>query len=291
MKITFFIYYKYIKKKKKYLFKKLIPYNSFKIIKLIYYFFKKNKYIFLYIKKKKNKKIKENIKINIIFKNKNLLIINKNDNFLIHPNNNTHNGTIFNFFLYKKNNNKIPRLGIINRIDKNTFGLIIIIKNIYSYFYFIYQFKFNTIKKKYICLVWGKVKNNNFINFSIIKNKKKYNKMIVNKNKKSNIITKYKIINYNKFNNLYISLLNIKLITGKMHQIRIHMKNIKHSILGDILYEKNKNKKFFFQFLQFYKIIFINNENKKLYKIKINLNKKFLFFLKKLKINFNFKKY
>ncbi|XZR53146.1 MAG: RluA family pseudouridine synthase [Enterobacteriaceae bacterium] len=210
---------------------------------------------------KKKKKIKsENIKLNILYEDKYLLIINKKSNFVVHPGYNNFTHTLINALIYyNKTLIFIYRLGIIHRLDKDTSGLIIITKTLLTRKLLINSLKYHKIYKEYEGIVLGKIKNNGFINANISRNKKNRVKMNINKNGK-NAISYYKIINtFKKYTRI-----KILIKTGRTHQIRIHMLYINHPILFDKKYKK-KNVNFIFN-----KYIFIKTKRQILHSCFLN---------------------
>ncbi len=220
-----------IKKKYVYVNNKIIIKPSKKI--------KKNDLIKIKIKKIKNKYKPQKILLKKIYEDKDIIIINKDKNIIVHPGHGNKNNTIMNSLMYYYNSNKkIPRYGIVHRLDKDTTGILIIAKNIKSYIKLIKKIKNKKIIRIYKTIVYGIIKKNNFINEPIGRNKYNRIKMCVKKNGKKSI-TYYKIIE--TFN--FCTLLKIKLITGRTHQIRVHMNYINHPILGEKIYtNKNINK-------------------------------------------------
>ncbi|WGH28217.1 MAG: RluA family pseudouridine synthase [Candidatus Shikimatogenerans bostrichidophilus] len=224
------------KKKKK---KKKIKYND-----IIYFFYKKNFFI-----KKKNKIYKnKNIKINIKYEDKDIIIINKKPGLIVHPGCGNYKNTLVNWLKYYnyKNNNNLNyneyKYGLLHRLDKDTSGLLIIAKNIKSYNNIKNQFINRTIKKKYLAIVNGIPKKNNYIIKNYIgRNLKNRLKMQIFNNKKYGklSITKLKIIK--KFNNF--SIIKCYLITGRTHQIRVHLQYIGNPVLNDLVYKNNNNIK------------------------------------------------
>ncbi len=227
---------KLIKNKKIYLNNKIIEKNNTKIypkdiIKII---IEKKKYIY-----KKNK----NIKLNIIYEDKYLIIINKNKNIIVHPGAGHLNDTLINklIFLYPNIYNKITRWGIVHRLDKDTTGLLIIAKKNNSYIKLIKKIKNRKIIRIYKTLVNGNIKKKSGIIKTYIK-RNKYNRKImsVEKNGKK-AITYFRVLE--RFN--FFTLLEIKLETGRTHQIRVHMNYINKPIVGEKIYTKKNilNKK------------------------------------------------
>ncbi len=194
------------------------------------------------IKKKTLYKANKNIKLNKIYEDKNILIINKKDNVTVHPGCGNTKNTLMNtlIYYYPKIYKKVPRCGIIHRLDKNTTGLLIIAKDTKTYKKLVNNMKKKKISRSYITLVWGKIKSNGLINKPILRHKYQRKIMSINKNGK-NAITHFKIIESFSF----CTLLKINLETGRTHQIRVHMNYLKHPIIGEKIYtRKNISKNF-----------------------------------------------
>ncbi len=208
---------------------------------------KKTKYKdIIFIKKIKIKKRKyianKNIKLNKIYEDKYILIINKKNNIVVHPGSGNLNNTLMNtlMYYYPITYKKVPRCGLIHRLDKNTTGLLIIAKKKKIYKKLVKNIKNKKIYRKYITLVWGKIKNNGFINQPISRHKYQRKIMSINKNGKK-ALTYFKVIE----NFSFCTLLQIILYTGRTHQIRVHMNYIQHPIIGEKIYtRKNISKKF-----------------------------------------------
>ncbi len=227
---------KLIKNKNIYINNKIVKKNNTKIY---------NKDIIkIFIKKKINKyKINKKIKINIIYEDKYLIIINKNKNTIIHPGAGHKNDTLINklIYLYPNIYPNLKRCGIIHRLDKDTTGLLIISKNKKSYIKLIKNLKKKKIIRIYKTLVFGKIKNKIKKIETYIK-RNKYNRKIMSISKTGKkAITYIKIIE--KFK--YFTFLEIKLETGRTHQIRVHMNYLNNPIVGEKIYtKKNILKKY-----------------------------------------------
>ncbi|QJC33031.1 RluA family pseudouridine synthase [Enterobacteriaceae endosymbiont of Donacia semicuprea] len=188
-----------------------------------------------------SKKIKwkaQKIPLNIIYDDSNVLVINKQSNFIVHPANQNMENTLFNSLIYYYPFLRdLPRAGIIHRLDKDTTGLMIIAKNINSYIFLRQELKKHNIIREYETIVNGIINKNGIINYPIKRIYKKKNIfMKVNYlGKKS--ITEYFIKNIFKIH----SHLKIRLKTGRTHQIRVHLSYINHSIIGDPIYKNSKN--------------------------------------------------
>ncbi len=182
-------------------------------------------------------------KLDIIYEDIDLLIINKPAFTLVHPTLSkfNYNNTIVNqlMFYYFKTNKLLPRYGLIHRLDKDTTGILIIAKNIKSYTKLINNMKLRKIKRIYTTIVYGKTHKYGYINKSISRHPYKRTTMHIN-NKGKEAITYYKIIEQYKFS----TLLKIILQTGRTHQIRLHMKYINHPIIGDKIYTNKDIKNY-----------------------------------------------
>uniref|UniRef100_UPI003F5CBD26 23S rRNA pseudouridine(1911/1915/1917) synthase RluD n=1 Tax=Buchnera aphidicola TaxID=9 RepID=UPI003F5CBD26 len=183
----------------------------------------------------------EDIKINIIYEDDDILVIDKSSNLVVHPYPGNNKGTLLNALMFhNKNINYVPRCGIVHRLDKNTTGLMVVAKNFLSYNILKRLIKNKKIKREYRAIVNGKVLTGGTVNQPIRRHLINRMKMIVHpKGRKS--ITHYRVIE--KFR--YHTYLKIFLETGRTHQIRVHMLHVHHSILGDPTYKNNKNNFFF----------------------------------------------
>ena len=190
------------------------------------------------------------ISLNIVYEDKDIVMINKPAGMVVHPGAGNYNKTLVNalMFKYKKklsNINGNLRPGIVHRIDKETSGLLVVAKNNLAHSRLGEQFSNHTIKRKYLALVWGVIRPlRGKIQTLITRNKKNRQLMTVSeingKKAVTNYLTKkiYSIENVPK-----ISLLEFELETGRTHQIRVHMSYKKNYLLGDKQYGK-KNIKF-----------------------------------------------
>ena len=128
-------------------------------------------------------------------------------------------------------------LGIVHRLDKDTSGVLIVAKNDKAHINLSEQIKNRTVKKIYVALVRGLIKENEAtINMPIGRDTKDRKKMSVSRNGKE-AITHFKVLQrFDEF-----TLLEIKIDTGRTHQIRVHMSEIKHPVVGDMVYSNGKN--------------------------------------------------
>ena len=202
------------------------------------------------INKKSQSVIPANIKLDIVYEDKNILIINKPKGMVVHPGAGNYENTLVNalLFKYKKNLSNINgdlRPGIVHRIDKETSGLLVVAKNNLSHANLGQQFSNHSIKRKYLCLAWGVVRPlNGKIITLITRDKKNRQLMTVSEINGKKAITNYKTIKVFNIKDIpKISLIECNLETGRTHQIRVHLKYKGTSLLGDKQYGK-KNIKF-----------------------------------------------
>ena len=194
--------------------------------------------------------VPKKINLDVIYEDKNILIINKPKGMVVHPGTGNYENTLVNALLYKyKKNlsdiNGTLRPGIVHRIDKETSGLLVIAKNNFAHANLGEQFSKHTIERKYLCLAWGVVRPlNGKISTLITRDKKNRQLMTVSDINGKKAITNYKTIKVFNIKDIpKISLIECKLETGRTHQIRVHLKYKGTSLLGDKQYGK-KNVKF-----------------------------------------------
>ena len=194
--------------------------------------------------------VPKKIDLDVIYEDKNILIINKPKGMVVHPGAGNYENTLVNALLYKyKKNlsdiNGTLRPGIVHRIDKETSGLLVIAKSNFAHANLGEQFSKHTIERKYLCLAWGVVRPlNGKISTLITRDKKNRQLMTVSDINGKKAITNYKTIKVFNIKDIpKISLIECKLETGRTHQIRVHLKYKGTSLLGDKQYGK-KNVKF-----------------------------------------------
>ena len=188
----------------------------------------------------------ENIKLDILYEDEFIIVINKKSGMVVHPAPGSLNGTLVNALLYHCGDNLkgiggVKRPGIVHRLDKNTSGVMVVAKTELAHTNLCKIFFNHDLDRRYNALVWGQPLNTGIIEKPIGRSHLNRKKMaIVEKGKMS--ITKWKILD---IFTPFASLIECKLETGRTHQIRVHMSYLGHGIIGDDLYGKPITQKYF----------------------------------------------
>lgn len=184
----------------------------------------------------------EQMDIDIIYEDRELIVVNKPPGMVVHPGHGNYTGTLLNGLIYYNENlpeNSNGRPGLVHRIDKDTSGLLVVAKSEKALTNLAEQFFNKQIERKYLAIVWGIPEpQKGTIDENLARDKK--NRMIMSVPTENDLgkkaITHYKIIeDYG-----YVSLIECQLETGRTHQIRAHMKHIGHPIFNDIRYGGDK---------------------------------------------------
>ena len=207
--------------------------------------------------------VKEKMKLDIIFEDEHLLVINKKPGLVVHPGSGINSGTLVNGLLYHCDRlsdlGGNLRPGIVHRLDKDTSGLLVVAKSDQAYLGLRDQFSNHSAKRHYTALIWGFPDiNSNYskknLVFCLEENKiykisgkigrhpiNRKKMAIRNDNNGKHAITRFKIKSYYMFKNkVAASLVECWLETGRTHQIRVHMDSINHGIVGDQTYRSGK---------------------------------------------------
>ena len=187
----------------------------------------------------------QEIPIEIIYEDKDIIVVNKPKGMVVHPANGNPDGTLVNAIMAicKDSLSGIGgelRPGIVHRLDKDTSGVLIVAKNDKAHINMSEQIKEHKVEKTYIALVRGIVKENEAsISMPIGRSDKDRKKMAVKKNGKG-AITHFKVLE--RFPKHNCTLLEIKIETGRTHQIRVHLSHIGYPVIGDEVYSSGKNE-------------------------------------------------
>lgn len=191
----------------------------------------------------------ENIPLEIVYEDKDVAVINKPQGMVVHPSAGHPNGTLVNALLYHLKDlstiNDVIRPGIVHRIDKDTSGLLMIAKNDIAHEKLAEQLKEKTSLRKYIALVHGVIPHDKgTITAPIGRSKQDRKKQAVVEEGK-HAVTHFTVLE--RFNEY--TLIELKLETGRTHQIRVHMQYIGYPLAGDPIYGPRKTLKGHGQFL------------------------------------------
>lgn len=184
--------------------------------------------------------VAENIPLNIIYEDDSLLIVNKPTNMVVHPGYNNTTGTLVNALAwhfkdlpFAQENNIRP--GLVHRIDKNTTGLLVVAKSEHAMTHLAKQFYEHSIERSYNAIAWGEMPELEGTITGYIGRSNHDRKIfqLYNEEEKG----KWSVTHYKVLESLtYVSLIELKLETGRTHQIRVHAKSIGHPLFGDTTY-------------------------------------------------------
>jgi 23S rRNA pseudouridine1911/1915/1917 synthase len=184
----------------------------------------------------------EAIPLHILFEDDQLLIVDKPAGMVTHPAYGNYTGTLVNALLYHSNRlsgvNKDLRPGIVHRLDKDTSGLLVVAKTDHAHSFLARQFARRTIEREYWAVVWGRFKQQTgLIEANLGRSKKDRRKVAVTSEGKP-AATEFTVIKEFDF----LTLLRLKLHTGRTHQIRVHLAHIGHPVFGDPTYGGRSNE-------------------------------------------------
>ncbi len=179
----------------------------------------------------------ENIPLDILYEDNDVIVVNKPKGMVVHPANGHYSGTLVNALMFHCRDlsgiNGCLRPGIVHRIDKNTTGSVIACKNDFAHQKIAEQLKEHSINRHYYALVHGVMEEENgTVHAPIGRSSRDRKKMAIDHKNGKDAITHYTIIErYQGY-----TLLDLKLETGRTHQIRVHMASIHHPVVGDDVY-------------------------------------------------------
>lgn len=180
----------------------------------------------------------EDIPLDIVYEDRDILVVNKPKEMVVHPALGHHTGTLVNALMYHCKGrlsgiNGELRPGIVHRIDKNTTGLLVVCKSDYAHNFIANQLRVHSITRKYHAIVYNSLKEDEgTINLPIGRDPKDRKKMAVNYENGKDAVTHYRVLQ--RFQNF--TYIECQLETGRTHQIRVHMTHLGHPLLGDDVY-------------------------------------------------------
>jgi len=228
----------------------------------------------------------ENIALDIRYEDKDLLVVNKPRGMVVHPANGHYSDTLVNALMFHCGDslsgiNGVARPGIVHRLDKDTSGLLLVAKNDRTHNALSEQLKSRLISKTYQAVVCGSVKSDGEVNAPIGRSSYDRKKMRVvsdGRVKSREAVTKYEVVaDYGMYTHL-----SIQLITGRTHQIRVHMAYIGHPVAGDAVYGSGKPKWLNGQCLHAGKIGFTHPSSGEYIEVESELPEYFVKFLERL---------
>lgn len=190
----------------------------------------------------------ESIPLDILYEDRDVLVLNKPREMTVHPGAGRKRGTLVNALLYHCKDlsgiGGVLRPGIVHRLDRNTSGVMVVAKNDFAHQHLSDQFKQRKVKKKYLALVWGKMGEGREgeLKGRIARARANRKKMTVVRNPERfrgasrDVETRFKVLQ--SFENC--SLLEVMPVTGRTHQIRVQMADAGHPVVGDLVYGRKK---------------------------------------------------
>lgn len=184
--------------------------------------------------------VPEEMALNIVYEDDTLLVINKAAGMVVHPGCGNYSGTLVNGLAWYLGTPEgagitLPRVGLVHRIDKDTSGLVVIAKTEQAMSDLAAQFKKHTVHRRYIALAWGDFEDDKGTIEAHVGRNLRFRKIMdafPDGDHGKHAITHYQVLE--RFN--YVTLLELRLETGRTHQIRVHMKSIGHPLFNDSTY-------------------------------------------------------
>jgi 23S rRNA pseudouridine1911/1915/1917 synthase len=182
--------------------------------------------------KQSNDWISENIRLNVLYEDEDIIVINKQFGLVTHPGAGNWTGTLANALLYYDPSlSKLDRAGIVHRLDKNTSGLMVVARNEKSQKYLVEMFQNHSIDREYSAIVYGHMISGGAIDEPLGRDPKdRVKQAILASGKEAK--THYRVIDRFKSHTHVKAILE----TGRTHQIRVHLSHIGHSLIGDPIY-------------------------------------------------------
>ena len=182
--------------------------------------------------------------LKVVFEDESLLVIDKPAGMVVNNSQTSREETVqewfcdkYNISISNDNSEFLQKGGVVHRLDKDTSGLLILAKNPQSYEKLKSQFLNRSVNKTYLALVHGKVDpEQGIVSLPITRNPKVWGKFTIGGELARTAVTEWKVLENYSFETERISLLELKPLTGRTHQLRVHLKHLGHPIVSDLLY-------------------------------------------------------
>ncbi len=182
----------------------------------------------------------EDVPVTLVYEDDALFIVDKPAGLVMHPAPGNRNGTLFNGLLHLDPALAgVPRAGIVHRLDKETSGLCVVARTLIAHTHLVRQLQARTMGREYLAVVQGDVPLNGAVDAPIGRHNKDRKRMAVSSGGKP-AVTHYQMQERFPQGQPHASLVNVKLETGRTHQIRVHMTHIGHPLLGDPVYGRRR---------------------------------------------------
>ncbi|MDD5583647.1 MAG: RluA family pseudouridine synthase [Candidatus Omnitrophica bacterium] len=177
--------------------------------------------------------------VKIIYEDPDIIVVDKPTGLTVHPPHVNSQDTLINALLFmgkELSTVSQTRPGVVHRLDKETSGVMVLAKNNFAHLHLIEQFRKRQIKKEYLAICWGKVNKENLtVNLPLARDPKNRLKMKISFTNAKTALTDFSVLKHLRESTLF----SIKPFTGRMHQIRVHLKFLEHPIVGDSKYGTN----------------------------------------------------
>ncbi|WP_130390321.1 RluA family pseudouridine synthase [Cupriavidus agavae] len=182
----------------------------------------------------------EDVPLDVVYEDDTLLVINKPAGLVVHPAAGNWSGTVLNGLLHRDPGAaRLPRAGIVHRLDKETTGLMVVARTISAQTDLVRQLAARTVKRTYLALVWGQTPDEGTIDAPIARDARERTRMaIVYTNSGKPSRTHFQTLGTVPLGRSHVSMVMCQLETGRTHQIRVHFESIGHPLLGDPVYHK-----------------------------------------------------